>query len=177
MFSNPDNPNPTANVPLAPQSLMSGHAIQKQTPVVSTFLRKSCEPNIIGTPEFCSDMKRMEACVNAKTNKETIGFKQEACTCIEPKELIETALPVEAPFVAPFVAALSIQSSTLKSIASDDKNTCKPMDWNQSIEIPRAIAEVTEAVVEKNTPFEVEPLATLGGVGQHSAQTLPSKFT
>ena len=178
LFSNPD---PMANVPLAPQSLMSGRDIQIQTPVVFTFLRKSCEPNIIGTPEFCSDMKRTEACVNVKTNEETIGSRQEACTCIEPKELIETVLPVEAPFVAPFVDSLSIQSSTLTSIVSDD-NTCnKPMDWHQNIEthvhVPRAIAEVTKAVAEKNTPFEVEPLATLGGVGQCSAQTFPSKFT
>ena len=49
-----------------------------------------------------------------------------------------------------------------------------PDDGNVTVETPRAI-EVTKAAVEKNMPFEVGPLATLGGIVQHSAQTLPSK--
>jgi hypothetical protein len=87
-----------------------------------------------------------------------------------------TALPSEALFVASLIDTLSIQPSTLKStpFASADN---KHMDWKQkdvTVETPRAI-EATKAVVEINTPFEVEPLTTLGGVGQRSAQTLPSK--
>jgi hypothetical protein len=49
-----------------------------------------------------------------------------------------------------------------------------PDDGNVTVETPRAI-EVTKAAVEKNMPFEVGPLATLGGIVQRSAQTLPSK--
>jgi hypothetical protein len=49
-----------------------------------------------------------------------------------------------------------------------------PDDGNVTVETPRAI-EATKAAVEKNMPFEVGPLATLGEIVQRSAQTLPSK--
>jgi len=100
-----------SNAPLAPQSLMGDRAIRKQTSVVSTFTKKSCEHHHVGTP-FCIDMKRTKACVNMKTNDETVDFNQRACTCIETKEFIEIALSVEAQSIAPLML---IQPSFLES--------------------------------------------------------------
>ena len=56
---------------------------------------------------------------------------------------------------------------------------CQSIDFmpdkcDVTVEPPRAIG-MTKAAVEKNMPFEVGPLATLGGIVQRSAQTLPSK--
>jgi hypothetical protein len=61
-------------------------------------------------------------------------------------------------------------------------STCQSIDFmpdecDVTVEPPRAIGAIgaTKTAVEKNMPFEVGPLATLGGIVQHSAQTLPSK--
>ena len=118
-----------SNVPLAPQSLTGDRATRKQTSVVSTFTKKSCEHHHVGTP-FCIDMKRTEACVNMKTNDETVDFNQRACTCIETKEFIEIALSFEAQSIAPLML---IQPSFWNPIR------CRHWATNQPL--ARAIAE------------------------------------
>ena len=62
-------------------------------------------------------------------------------------------------------------------LVSRCQSTCidfMPDECDVTVEPPRAIG-ITKAAVEKNMSFEVGPLATLGGIVQRSAQTLPSK--